>query len=536
MLSVLVVGGTFVFVLSPGIVSATSTSSGSPQVCGPCPPGEYGCGPAKCLPDCSPYPVIDSHQASAVQDGFRQVWVNWTYNSGSPAFYWSSNNFGTDLPVPALTVGSGSASVNLNALSGGTTYQYEVTVTNSCGTATADGLFSTSSPPSGNYVGWVTTESMNVHYLDPMGSPIQGASVGIYAQCPGEYTYFFGGTTDSSGHYDFGLPLTVNLGDGEYYVLASGYCNETATSIGTVSSTALSQYALVATFNGDWNITRNVSATLSAPNDFQQFALPSNSIKNVPIGLSLIHTTYAGVTYNNTECGIEFTQGSTTSQVSTQFFSLGTQFFGLSGGSSQSYSGSSGTSWSAPGIWGSDTGISLGYPFSGFATTGNLNRPENAFTVGAEEGVAFGPYTTTDWLSAPPAFNGSIPTGYKYATVIPAYDSQTSDSPLQTVFDSGTFTQATQLEASLSIPFAWDGISGALSFKLSNSIAVSTTLGWTVGCHFYNPIDPAYPTYDALFYYFNADTGVSSTVVHTWFMGWCAPTIGESLPECPGGP
>ena len=87
----------------------------------------------------------------------------------------------------------------------------------------------------------------------------------------------------------------------------------------------------------------------------------------------------------------------------------------------------------------------------------------------------------------------------------------------------------------MTAPFQWIGLDWNVSFKLSFSTSVSTTLGWTEGCNFFNPIKyaPNAQLY-ALFYDMNDDTGATSTVVHVWFMGWCESKTGEGAYLCPG--
>jgi hypothetical protein len=93
-------------------------------------------------------PSITSAPPPKVQDGYRQTWVNWSYSGGTgsltPGFSWSVGS--TTLSNPAFSGGSGASSVNLNDLTAGTTYDYTVSVTDSCGNvANKSGSFSTAS-------------------------------------------------------------------------------------------------------------------------------------------------------------------------------------------------------------------------------------------------------------------------------------------------------------------------------------------------------------------------------------------------------
>ena len=82
--------------------------------------------------------------ASQVRNGFQQAWVNWSYTNGVPSFSWSAN--GASLSSPAISEGSGSASINLNDLTAATTYDYTASVEGNCGTNVQEsGSFSTAS-------------------------------------------------------------------------------------------------------------------------------------------------------------------------------------------------------------------------------------------------------------------------------------------------------------------------------------------------------------------------------------------------------
>jgi hypothetical protein len=478
-----------------------------------------------------------------VQDSIsRQINVSWSYAGTGPmygSFNWNLAG-GATQPVPTFSNGL----VLLNALAAGTTYDFNIGESNSVGQASYSGQFSTGNAPTNEFVGWVAEQSENSYELDPMGAAPTSGDVTLLAECYGvqgatNTVGFASASTGPTGYYHMPLSFPLNslipwnTGGNSYLLESSGLCENVAVFGG--ENYQNSNYELAAsTSNGYWNITRNVGINLGSVNDFQQFALVPNQVVNEPVGIALVHTIYSGTTYNDAECGIEFTQGSTTSQVSQTFTSLNTQFFGLSGSSSANESQTSGDSWSAPGVWGQDTGLSLGYPFSGIATDSSLNSPENGYVVGGEQGVSYGPYSTTDWDATPPTFSGTVPAGYQYALVSPVYDSSSSPTPTQDVFSSGTFTQASELDATISAPIQWAGLTGSLSFKVSYSMSVSTSLGWTVGCNFYNPIDQSNTALWALFYYLNDDTGVASTAVHVWFMGWCATASGEGVDLCPG--
>lgn len=87
---------------------------------------------------CTP-PAITGY-AAAVEQGYRQAWVNWSYSGSpilSPIFWWYLN--GNQLSTPDLRSGTNSASINLNDLTPGETYDYTVDVVNGCGSSESSG-------------------------------------------------------------------------------------------------------------------------------------------------------------------------------------------------------------------------------------------------------------------------------------------------------------------------------------------------------------------------------------------------------------
>jgi YVTN family beta-propeller protein len=488
-----------------------------------------------------------------VQSGYRQAWVNWTNAAGSTGevslVWWIASGTGAaplTAPEPTFTDSGRKVSYNLNALRSGTDYQLDAQDSTSCAYATTTGTFATSGAPSGEFVGWVSNQALSPDTLDPIGTPIEGATVGIAATCyallgDSKGTVFFeGAQTNVTGAYTVTFPLENDSpSDGEWVLGSNGTCVTYYQYLHGVETevdyTTNSQYTLVATHKGQWNITRNVSSTLSPQEDYQEFALPPNDVVNEPVSLALIHTTYDNVDYNDAECGTSFYQNSSSSKVTLSFESLSTQFFGLSGSSNTSETNTSGSSWSTPGVWGADTGLELGYTFSGFDSDNDQTTPENMYPVSNVRDVQYGPYTTTDWLSSPPAYNGTLAPGYVSVAVSPEYNSSSNATPAHTVFTSGSFTQATEITASITAPFQWAGVDWNLSYKLGYSTSISSSLAWTEGCNFFNPVKQSpNPTLYALFYYLNDDTGKASTVVHVWFMGWCATQTDEGAPVCPG--
>ena len=79
-----------------------------------------------------------------VRNGYQQAWVNWSYSNGVPSFSWTAN--GVSLAAPTINAGSDSASINLNDLTAGTTYDYTASVEGACGINVQEsGSFSTAS-------------------------------------------------------------------------------------------------------------------------------------------------------------------------------------------------------------------------------------------------------------------------------------------------------------------------------------------------------------------------------------------------------
>jgi hypothetical protein len=111
-------------------------------------------GSATLNPGCT-FPGI-SNVKSPVQSGYRQAWVNWSYSgtpTPSPSFQWQTAG-GVSQPDPS-SINQGS--INLNALSAGTTYDYTIDESNACGLATSSGSFTTASS-------MLTIDGSNVTY------------------------------------------------------------------------------------------------------------------------------------------------------------------------------------------------------------------------------------------------------------------------------------------------------------------------------------------------------------------------------------
>ena len=116
----------------------------------------------------------------------------------------------------------------------------------------------------------------------------------------------------------------------------------------------------------------------------------------MPVALALVHTTYSGKTYNNAACDLTYSTSSTTETVS--------QSIGLNGQSGTAEQDTVGSGWSASGGAGSNVGLSLMYPFTGTINDSALtssNLMSSSYVDGSDYGSSSGPYTTTEWMSAP---------------------------------------------------------------------------------------------------------------------------------------
>jgi hypothetical protein len=493
---------------------------------------------ASSLGECTP-PSINKAPAVSVQSGYRQTWINWSWaDSGTdpqtPLLAWNAVG-GSSLPMPEPQIGvvhwanggpsqSQNASINLNALSAGTTYDFTVEVENCGGTATDSGSFTTSAAPTSGFVGWVSAQSENVYLLDPTGSTLQGVLIDIFANCWGGQIAFGGFTTNSAGYYDVtGFPLQ----DGAYYLTSAGVCE-----LSGYPSTSNPHYTLTASKGGYWNVTETISSTLSATNDYKPLVLPSNTLANIPVALSLIHTTYEGTQYYNAECGATFEASSSQSTIQQTAYSLNGNFFGFSGQTSTTEATAHGSEWSEPGSWGNTTGLQLGYYFSGWEWEGN-ETIANSYLVSSEQGANYNPATTTDWLPAPSPLPAAIPSGYQFEVVPSTYPR--SNPVSYEVFGGGTYTSITSDQIDFSVPLQWDGVTASPSVGLSDSNTVTTQTGYTNTCSFAYVTDPSGHGGEPYFYWFNQDTGVASAIVHVWLEGWCNYDSNPNNPEpaCP---
>jgi hypothetical protein len=266
---------------------------------------------------------------------------------------------------------------------------------------------------------------------------------------------------------------------------------------------------------GYYVVDRWVSSTLSATNDFQQFAIPANIGSLVPVALALVHTTYNGKTYNNAACDLTYSTSTTTETVS--------QTIGLNGQSGTAEQDTVGSGWSANGGAGSDVGLSLMYPFSGTINDSALtssNLMSSSYVDGTDYGSSSGPYTTTEWMSTPT---------YSPSTVPPAgwvFANPTNGNPLtQTLFQSGSYSSTSGFNVDLGLSVGWAGQAVSASIPIQATTTVTTTTVQTMACTFTYAADPSSDGGSPYFWVYVGSPITSD--VHIWLAGWC----GGSSPE-----
>lgn len=246
--------------------------------------------------------VSVTHVSVTIQGGYQYAVVSWTDPSlSSTTFKWgSTTGFGTSygLAVPTYTNSSYTYTVNLNDLSSATAYQFVVSLATACsGRSTPGavvGAFQTSQVQVNGFPGWVANQTLSKYALDPVGLPVKGATVGISVVCHSTFgyptVYFTGPKTSATGAYTLTLPLYNNSTQNEQFILTLtplyGYNGPGCAYNGydDFYFNSLSQFTLVASYKGEWNITRNVSANspIAANERFQQFVLPPNELSNEP--------------------------------------------------------------------------------------------------------------------------------------------------------------------------------------------------------------------------------------------------------------
>jgi hypothetical protein len=553
LLSVLVVLGAFIFMAVPLPASASyAPSSDGPQVCEHCPSGETGC-----IPNCGPPPppcqgasigsvdVAYQNQSSIT----RQVWVNWTVGgSGEPTtfFYWYLPG-GSDLPSPSYDL-SGNSGINLNALTSGTTYDYEVYIENSCGSAVDYGSFGTLGAPTNEFVGWVSEMVQDPYQLDPSGSSIPGASVRIQASCynisvgigtynPTLTSYEFGPyLTSSSGAFAIQFPDYVNYTEvgGEWHVSqileSTGVCHTWLSTIGyptavNVENFTNAHYSMLADHPGYWNAALWVSSTLSASNDFVQFGLASKVAQDVPVGTAFVH--------DGADASCSFTYWTST-QTSTITQNVGINSYGgtdVIATSTQSYN--------SPGGYADNNALNLEDLFTGLIN----ETPDHVAIVqssvhatGGQQGVDANPVASSDGVTListseyPPS--SQLPIGWNES--IPNSGQTQSDPLSEKIYAEGTYESTSGISDSISVSVGWGGVSAGTTVSLLATTSISTSIGTTTSCAFAYPgADPSGNGGYPYFYYFAGeptDVSVAAPIVDVWFMGYCGGSGGE--PAC----
>ena len=412
--------------------------------------------------------------------------------------------------------------MNLNDLNSGTTYYYQVWAHNSCGSSFSSGSFATSAAPTTGFVGWVSQLVSDPHQLNQIGNTIvSGATVYVGANCGigGNPFYIPAATTSGSGHYSFTFPISYSQQGGlfTWTLSSSGVCTYSIEWIGSYN-TANSHYLLKANKNGFWNATIYVSSTLSTTNDYRQFGLEQNSGRFVPVGFTLIHTTYNGVAYNNANCSLTWSTSGSTSWINQ------TTVVGLASGVQKSTT--SGLSWNVAGSGGTSVGLSLKYPFSGLINETGPNPGVNlsdTFVVGNEYGVTSTPYNSNEWM-ATPTYSPNAPPPAGWMAVNP-----TSGGPLtMTLFSQGTYSSTNGYSAQIDIGGpVWEGISvGVTILSFQTTTTVTTTITNTVACTFTYAADPSGHGGTPYFWVY---VGSPATAVdHIWLAGWCGGTNGQA--------
>jgi hypothetical protein len=490
--------------------------------CTPCPSGETGCSP-----DCSKpcvAPSISSYSNPApVANGYRQAEVFWNYSGSAnlvPSFTWNPSG-GSELAGPEIDTSGDSASVNLNELSPSTTYDYEVSVENGCGSASDTGSFTTSSAPSNQVTGWVYSQSLAPTELEPEGTLLSGVSLYVTAYCTylgyaTDQVVFSIGTTSSSGYFASpSFPIASGASGGPYSLSSSGVCS---TSAGSYPSVSNSHYVLAAEAPSYYWAQRWVPFPISSTSSPQSFALLANFGSEVPLSEVLVHTTYNGVTYNNAACSSTFETSSTTAQVS--------QTVGLNGQTGIAEASSISSSWNVAGAAGASIGLSLMYPFTGYVNDSALtasNLMDDSWVEGQEYGSVTGPYQPTDWMTAPTYSPTAIPSSSGWQM-----ESAASGNPATyTLFQSGTYSSTTGLDASLGLSVGWGGQSVGVSVPIQATSTVTTTISNTVSCTFTYAADPSGNGGQPYFWlYFGSP---ASAIDHVWLVGWCN---GNNEPSC----
>jgi len=519
-LVLIMIVGTALSAVAPGALAAAL----APSPACPASPG-WEVDPSGPPPECGggggTAPSFVHDPAVTIQSGYRQAWVNWSDTGSTPItphFTWYPSG-GSDLPNPGFRDGS----INLNALTAGTTYDFTVQIGNAYGAATFSGSFSTSSAPTTEFVGWVSPISSDSDQLDEIGteSALSGASVWIQADCPAPpdsspplpyWAVNFSSTAASStGSYALSFPesATVHWGlngiDTTDYSLAStGVCTLESSSPTTQSN---SHYSLWADKVGYWNATIYVSSALSATNDYQQFGLPPNGYSISAIGVGFSHTQYGG-------CTIGITNGAV-QRVENYVVTFGYE------------SGYTATGWvnsstTASAVTDGDSSITYDYH-----TTGVVNETSGHISFGEAQAFGNGYDLSTDTVSftdpdsSPPAIGNNSTSSTFERTVGPDSTQWINDS------NGGSYQSTAGLNLQIGISGGWDGagFSGGVSTNLLELVDLTSATSDTshaVDCSLVNNN----PTYAYQFIVTMDGTQAPEAQAinaHIWFEDECTP-------------
>jgi len=483
-----------------------------------------------------------------VQAGYKQAWVNWTdpVNSGLNTFSWSAGPlwFGTSMPTPKNVSNTSYAmSENLNALNSSTTYYVLVLVTNhanSCGTGGVTRTFSTQPAPTNGFAGWVYQQALgNSHQINPLGAPAFPAVVKVGPICwslqdsplqgwqlgPLSQINFTAASTNRTGYYAFSFPLTFTLAPNVYYTL---YSNGTCTSAVTGTAPAIynSHYDLIANATRNYTVERTVSSSLTAKNDFQQFALPTDFDHLVPVALMFVHTSYKGGNpRNDATCSFTWYSAKNSSTIS--------QTISLNGQHATTEENSTASSYNANGTPGASVGLSLQYPFTGLISYNNLQTSalkNSTWVAGQEAGASTGIYNgTVDWMKTPTNLSPSSDPGAGWI-----FSSAGINNTGNGKFSGlGMFSSTTGYNVSVGLSVGWGGVSASVSIPLQATTTVSTTITTTAQRTYNYTSDQNSSANGQPYFWSYYGTPPSGSplaaIIHTWLVGWCN---GKGEPAC----
>jgi hypothetical protein len=516
--------------------------------------------PSLCYPVCEPCPTATiTGDSYSLQSGTpisgvtvdRQGWLNLSWSGGdtdTPYFSWWITS-GNDLPIPAIKQSSGSASINLNSLEAGTTYNYEMTVESTgsdcyASYANHEGSFSTLSAPGNEFVGWVSQLVSNSYEIDQIGQTMSGASIWPTAECDVGYEVGSGtsqavdykdeafalpGTsTSSSGGYGLTLPDTYTttlyywfggtkgyqVSETETITLSSGGNCVTAIDGSTLSTLSNPHVFLTADVSGYWNASLYVSSTLSASNDYQQFGLQQNGYGVFPDGVAYIHRSTFPANLD-VSCSITEYTGET-QEVASSY-----NLFGYSTGSEAT--GSVGDGVTASNSVLVNPNIAIDYH-----TSGTLNETPGTFTVEQVLPYGQGYDVSTDTASfadpdpsIPPIVNNSTSSTVEH-TVGPA------SSQWDNASNGGYFASSSgfnlQFEGEVS-PTGWDGLGFSASLAgLTSTTSAGSDTSHEISCE----VTDSSPTY--AYQYVVTEDGSQATDnpnqiinIHLWYLDECLP-------------